>query len=168
MSLAIMSAAGGPAATAAAGSMTQAAAGGLSALSSLAGGVMQSRAARTDAESARAAAAAKARRIRAAGERELGQARGDAVGAGVSVASGSVMEAERQIVRNVEQDAGLAIVSGNSQAAALETQGQAALINGALGAASNIAFAADRWKRARNLAGYGQPIQNSPMDPRDY
>lgn len=145
----------------------QAAGNGLAALSSLASGVMQSRAARADAAASSAEGQTRARRIRAAGRVEAGRARVDAVGAGVSVNSGSVLQAEQQIAQNVEQDALSAIVTGNSRAAALRSQGNQAMLNGALGALPGIAMANDKWKRARNV-GIGPTIQTSNPDPVVY
>lgn len=151
----------------AAGLQMQAAGSGLAALGSLASGVMQSRAARADAAAASAEGQTRARRIRTAGQVEAGRARVDAVGAGVSVNSGSVLQAERQITQNVEQDALSAIVTGNSRAAALRSQGQQAMLNGALGALSGLAVANDKWKRAKNV-GIGPTIQASNPDPMVY
>lgn len=152
----------------AAGLTTQAGAAGLNALGSLASGVMRARAARVDAAATRAAGEAAARRTRRAGEVELSRARGDAVGAGVSLRSESVMDIERQIVRNVEQDAGVAIITGQSRARTLQAEGDAAFMNGALGALAGMGAAADRWKRAKGAAGYGPAIQISNPDPVDY
>jgi len=143
----------------------QAGAQGLVALGSLASGVMRSRAAAMDAAAATAEGQARARRIRQAGAAELGKARADAVGAGVSLASGSVLDAERQIVRNVEQDAGVAILTGQSRAAAARSDGREAMINGTLGALGALTMARDKWKRA---SGWAPPIQPSLPDPRDY
>lgn len=144
-----------------------AAAQGVAALGSLAAGVMQSRAARADAELATADGRARAKRIRTAGQAEVSRSRNDAVGAGVSLNSGSVLQAERQIVQNVEQDALSAIVTGNSRAGAARAQGQQAMISGALGAFGSIYGAADKWKRARNV-GIGPTIQTSNPDPVVY
>lgn len=152
----------------AAGLTMQAGAAGLGALGSLASGVVRSRAASADAASMRAAGEAAAKRTRRAGAIELSRARGDAVGAGVSLRSESVLDIERQIVRNVEQDAGLQIINANSRADALQAEGNAALVNGALGALAGVGAAADRWKRAKTAAGYGPAIQISNPDPVNY
>ena len=128
----------------------QAGAQGIAALGGLASGVMQSRAARTDADAASAEGRARAKRIRTAGQAEVGRSRVDAIGAGVSVNSGSALQAERQIVQNVEQDALSAIVTGDSRASAMRAQGRQAMINGSLGALSGMVTAADKWKRARS------------------
>ena len=127
----------------------QGAAQGLGALSSLASGVIQSRAASADAAAATAEGQARARRIRTAGAAEVSRSRSDSAGTGLSVASGSSLEAERQIVRNVEQDAGVAILTGQSRAASLTNQGREAMLNGTLGALAGIYGAADKWKRAK-------------------
>ena len=94
----------------------------------------------------------KASRIRTAGKAEVSRSRGDAVGAGVSLNSGSALEAERQVVRNVEQDAGVAILTGEGRAMARETEGRMAMVNGMLGAIGGSATAFDKWKRARSTA----------------
>lgn len=145
----------------------QASAQGLVALGSLASGVMQSRAARTDADAASAEGRARAKRIRTAGQAEVGRSRVDAIGAGVSVNSGSALEAERQIVQNVEQDALSSIVTGNSRASALRAQGQQAMVNGALDALSGMVTATDKWKRAKGV-GWAPAIQASNPDPTVY
>ena len=98
----------------------QAVAGGVNALGDLAGGVARARMNRNDARAERAYGQAKAGRVRAAGEQELGTARAAAAGAGVKVGSGSVMAAEGQIVRNVEQDAMSAILTGDRRADSLD------------------------------------------------
>jgi len=100
----------------------------------------------------------RAGRIRTAGKTEVSRSRSDAVGAGVSLNSGSVLQAERQIVQNVEQDAGVAILNGQSRARAFEAQGRGAMLNGALGALSGLSTAADKWKRTQSSA-----IGNVPL-----
>lgn len=134
------------------GGMLQAAAGGLGALSTLASGVVQQRAARADAAAMRAAGEQRASRIRDAGRRELSNARADAVGAGVSLRSGSVMDAERQIVRNVEQDAMVSILTARRRADAIQADGDQALLTGGLQALAGFGAAADKWKRSRSAA----------------
>jgi hypothetical protein len=134
------------------GGMMQAAAGGLGALSSLASGVVRYRAGQVDADATRAAGRQRAQRIRTAGQRELGETRGDALQAGVSLRSGSVLEAERQVVRNVEQDAGVAILNARSRAAAMEAEGRQELVTGTFGALAGFGMAADKWKRSRSAA----------------
>lgn len=147
-----------PAAMAGAGGMAQAGAAGLGALSSLASGVVQSRAARADAEMARIDGQNKAARIRTAGRAEVSRSRSDAVGAGVSLNSGSVLQAERQVVQNVEQDAGVAILTGEGRAMARQAEGRTAMVNGMLGAISGSANAYDKWKRARSTAVGNIPL----------
>lgn len=131
----------------------QSVASGMGALASLASGVVQSRAARADAVAATAEGQAKAKRIRTAGQQEVGRSRGDAVGAGVSLSSGSALDAERQIVRNVEQDALSAIATGESQARALRSQATQAGVNGMLGALAGTVGTVDKWKRAAGAMG---------------
>lgn len=152
----------------AAGLTMQAGAAGIGALGSLASGVVRSRAASADAAAARAAGESAAKRTRRAGAVELSRARGDAVGAGVSLRSDSVMDIEQQIVRNVEQDAGLQILNAGARANTLQADGSTAMTNGALGALAGMGAAADRWKRATTAAGYGPAIQISNPDPVDY
>ncbi len=142
----------------------QATAQGIGALASLASGVVQSNAARADAGLARAEGQVRARRVRAAGAVEASRSRSDAVGAGVSLNSGSVLLAEQQITRNVEQDALSAIATGASRASSLESQGRGAMINGALGALSGMVTAADKWKRAKTWAPAIQPSMPDPVD----
>ena len=136
----------------------QAVAGGMGALASLASGVVQSRAARADADVAAAEGRAKARRVRTAGQQEVSRSRGEAVGAGVSLNSGSALEAERQVVRNVEQDALSAIATGESRARALRATADQAGVNGVLGALSGMVGTVDKWKRANSAA-----IGNVPL-----
>ena len=171
VSLSLMTAGMGAGASAAAqtagGLAMQAGAQGAAALGSLASGVMQSRAARADAAASSAEGQARAKRIRAAGRVEVGRSRVDAIGAGVSVNSGSALEAERQIVQHVEQDALSAIVTGNSRANAMRAQGQQAMVNGVFGALSGMATATDKWKRAKGV-GWAPAIQDSPREPVDY
>lgn len=160
--LTLMTAGMGAGATAgeqvAGGLARSAAAQGVAALGSLASGVMQSRAARADAEAATADGQARARRIRTAGQAEVSRSRVDAIGAGVSVNSGSALQAERQIVQNVEQDALSAIATGASRASAARAQGQQAMLTGALSAFGSIYGAADKWKRAKGAAIGSVPL----------
>lgn len=160
--LTLMTAGMGAGATAgeqvAGGLARSAAAQGAVALGSLASGVMQSRAARADAEMATAEGRARAKRVRTAGQAEVSRSRVDAIGGGVSVNSGSVLQAERQIVQNVEQDALSAIATGNSRASAMRAQGQQAMLTGALNAFGSIYGAADKWKRARSAAVGNVPL----------
>lgn len=142
----------------ASGLTMQAGAAGLNALGSLASGVMRARAASADAAAARAVGEAAAGRVRRAGAVEVGRSRSDAVGAGVSLRSESVLAAEQQIVRNVEQDAGLAILNAGMRADALQAEGRAAVMNGALGALAGVGMAADRWKRAKSAAIGSVPL----------
>lgn len=140
-----------------AGGSMQAAAMGINALGDLASGVTRARMARADAAAQRAAGQSRAARIRTAGETELSKARAGATGLGVSVNSGSVMEAERQIVRNVEQDAGVAILNGESRAASLETSAGYYQQGGVFAAMDGLVGAADKWKRTRQAAPMNIP-----------
>lgn len=162
VSLSLLTAGTGIGATAgeavAGGLARQAVAGGIGALSSLASGAVQARAARADADAAAAEGQAKAKRIRTAGRQEVSRSRSDVVGAGVSLNSGSALEAERQVVRNVEQDALSVIATGESRARALRAQADQAGVNGMLGALTGMVGAADKWKRAKSAA-----IGNVPL-----
>lgn len=157
VSLSLLSAGTGIGATAgeqvAGGLARQAVAGGMGALASLASGTVQARAARADADAAAAEGQGKARRIRTAGAHEVGRSRSDVVGAGVSVNSGSALEAERQIVSNVEQDALSAIATGESRARAIRAQAEQSGTNGVLGALAGVVGVADKWKRAGGAIG---------------
>lgn len=121
----------------------------LEGVASLAQGYTRGAMNRADAAYERAAADAKADRVRTAGAREKGAARVQAVGAGVSLASPSVLEAERSIDRLSEQDALSAIVSGDNRADSLERGARyyerAGLVEGLTG----IAGGADRWRRVK-------------------
>lgn len=104
---------------------------------------------RADAAYERAAADAKARRVRDAGAREKGAARAAAAGSGVSLASPSVLEAERSIDRRSEQDALSVILSGENRADSLERSARyyerAGLVEGLAGMSGGV----DRWRRAK-------------------
>lgn len=145
----LLSASMSAATAASTGQSIQAAAGAVGALGDLAAGMTRARLARLDAEGERAVAEARARRIRAAGERELGRARSDAVAAGVSVRSESVLEAERQIGRGVEQDAGVALLTGESRANSLELAASGYRAAGLASFGDGLLDAASKWKRSR-------------------
>lgn len=131
------------------GGTMQALSGGLGALGDLAMGATRARAARADAAAERAAGQQRASRIRDAGAETLGAARAQLAASGVKVGAGSALDIERRIVRNVEQDAGVAILTGERRAQALDAQArysQAAGINSAL---DGLGGAVDNWKRSR-------------------
>jgi hypothetical protein len=127
----------------------QAFAGGMDAIGSLAAGVTRARMMRSDARGAEAYAATKAKRIRAAGALELGAARTQAAASGVKVDSGSVMDVERTIVKNVEQDALSAILTGQNQAASLNESARYYQVAGLNSAADNLIAAGSNWRRTR-------------------
>lgn len=143
-------AASAAAATARTGQAIQAIAGATNALGDLASGVMRARLLRMEAQGERETAAARARRVRAAGERELSRARSDAVAAGVSVRSESVLEAERQITRGVEQDAISSILSGESRARGLQMSADYYRAAGINQLTDGLLGAATKWKQSRS------------------
>lgn len=132
-----------------AGGRMQAIGSGLNALGDLAAGVTRARMSRADARAEEALGQVRAGRIRTAGERELGEARAAASASGVKLSSGSVMEAERSIVRNVEQDALSAIVTGQNRAASLRASAGYYQQAGVLSALDEIGTGVNTWKRTR-------------------
>jgi len=123
--------------------LLQGGAGVVQGLGDYAQGRARGRALRTDAESELVVGNTRAKRIRRAGEQELGSARAQAAASGVKLTSGSVLEVEREIVRNVEQDALSAILTGQRRADSLlqsakyeERAGRMAAFNSFFGAAS--------------------------------
>ncbi len=132
-----------------AGGNLQAIGSGLDAIGDLAAGVTRARMARADARAEKAYGQAKAGRIREAGERELGQARGAASASGVKLTSGSVLEAERSITHNVEQDALSAIVTGRNRASALNASAGYYQRAGVMSAMDSIGTGLNAWKRTR-------------------
>jgi hypothetical protein len=137
-----------------AGGNLQMAASGLDALGDLASGVTRARMNRADARAEEATAQARAKRIRSAGEAELGQARAQASASGVSLSSGSVLAAERQIVQNVEQDALSAILTGRNRADALRRSASAYQAAGIGSAADTLTGGFGRWKRTRRNSAF--------------
>lgn len=135
--------------TVSAGNKIQAFTGAVNALGDLAMGVTKQRMMNADARGARMQGEQRAKRIRAAGDQELGRARADAAGAGVSVGSDSVLAAERQIVRGSEQDAAIAILTGENQATSLELSGKMYRNAGVFSALDGMVGAADKWRRSK-------------------
>lgn len=152
----------------AAGGQTQAIAMGINALGDLAYGSMRSRMSRADAAALRAAGQEKAARIRVAGQQELGRARAGAAGLNVSVSSGSVLEAERNIVRNVEQDAGVAILSGENRATAQEVAADYYQRGGVLQALDGMMGAASKWRRSQYATPQPAPYETGPFVSERY
>lgn len=122
---------------------------GMNAITSLAGGLSRSYAAKAEAAAERAGTQARVNAIRRAADMERGSARTAAAASGVAVDSGSVLEAERDITRYSEQDALMSIVSGESRARALRSAGKGALIEGAVGMGENLLIANDIRRRTR-------------------
>lgn len=139
-------------------------AGVLSGVSNIMAGVsranMQSGFAQVDAASEEALGQAKARRIRQAASREAGTSRAQATAAGVALDSGSVLDAERQIVRGSEEDAMSAILTGKNRADALRLSGELYAAEGKAALWQGIgqaAFAVSGWRRTAQtdpLAGF--------------
>lgn len=153
------------------GGALQAIGGGLNALGDLAAGVTRARMNRADARSEVAVGQAKANRIRAAGARELSTARGQATAAGVKLTSGSVLEVERQIVQNVEQDAGVAMLSADRRAHSLNTSADYYQMAGINSAADGLTSAANKWRgtrRAKPAAPVLEFGQGNPNPRGDY
>ena len=131
------------------GGAMQAGAYGIAALGDLAAGVMRARTMKAAARSEREAGQARARVVRAAGEDALSGARAAATGANVSVNSGSVLEAERQIVRRSEQDALVQILNADARAGQMEAGAGYELASGLSGFGNNMLMASDKWQRSR-------------------
>lgn len=116
----------------------------------MAGSLMQGQAdadaAEYEGELADAQGIARAKRIREAGRYAVGQTRAAAVAGGVSVSSDSVLDAERQTVQNVEQDAMSAILSGQLARSQSDVAANNAEIGGLLGAAGSAASSYGKWK----------------------
>jgi hypothetical protein len=129
---------------------------------------MRARMLRAEAAGERASAAQRAERIRKAGARELGQSRAGAAASGVKLTSESVLEAERQLTQNVEQDALLTILSGNNRARVGELSAdyvQAGAINSAI---SGMADGYGKWKRSRPMPATAAPVDGVPNARGDY
>ena len=133
--------------------MAQAGAYGAGAIAKLAGGFVRANALRLDGMSAEQIGQTRAKRIRTAGAAELSKSRADAVGAGIRVGVGSAAEAERSVIRNYEQDAAVAILSGRNQARSLDLEADR-VKTAAIGESLAHGFAAyDKWRRSK----YVQP-----------
>lgn len=146
-----------PQAQAQTGATMQATGMALGALGDLAAGTMRARMARADAAGDRAAGQQRADRIRKAGARELGQSRAGAVASGVKLSSESVLEAERSLRQNVEQDAMMAILTGNNRARSSEVSAdfiEAGTLNSTI---SGLGEAYGKWKRSRPMPNVTVP-----------
>jgi hypothetical protein len=125
----------------------------LQAIGSIAAGDSVRSMANSQADMVRTQAEQRARSIRRAAVRETGGARSAAAASGVSLNSGSVLEAEREIAQYSEQDALSVLVSGQAQATQLRTQGRAVRQAGYFGAAESLIHGADAWARTRRSSG---------------
>ena len=137
------------------GGAMQAAGSVLNVVTSLAGGIGANKAAKAEAAMAKMQGQMRARQIRRAAAREVGSARAAAAASGVSVASGSVLEAEREIERYSEQDALSAILTGDARASAVRAEGRAAMTQGLVSAGESLLEAGDAWQRTRRKRSAG-------------
>lgn len=131
------------------GGAMQAAGGLMNSIASLAGGSAKAGVLRAEADMVRTGAQMRAGAIRREAQQQTGAARAAAVASGVSVNSGSVLQAEQNIARYSEQDALSAIISGEAKAGALQSQARGARTAGAVDAGDSLLVAADNWKRTR-------------------
>jgi hypothetical protein len=148
------------------GGSLQAIGGAANALGDLAAGVTRARMNRADARDIEAAGDAKAGRIRQAGARELSTARAQASATGVKLSSGSIMEVERQIVRNVEQDAGVAILTAHRQADSLRQSAGYYQQAGINAAGDGLVGAVSKWKKTRRPGSDGPLIDYTKPTPQ--
>ena len=111
-------------------------------------------AAKANAAMAMQGAEMQARQIRRAARAETGAARAAAAGAGVSLSSGSVMDAERDIARYSEQDALSVLVSGATEASQWRQRGRAAMTRAFTQAGDSLVHGLDAWQRTRRRAGF--------------
>ena len=110
--------------------------------------------AKANARMAMMSAESQARQIRRAGAAEAGAARVAAAASGVSLSSGSVMEAERDIARYSEQDALSAILGGRNEAAAWRQRGRAAVSQAIVKTGDSLVHGVDTWQRTRRRPGF--------------
>jgi hypothetical protein len=131
------------------GGLLQAGSGLLNAVGDYSAGKARSKMNEADAQAEIAAGRARAGRIRDAGERELSTARAQASASGVKLTSGSVLEVEREIVRNVEQDAGSAMLTAERRADALRRSSAYYNEAGRNSAMDSLFGAATKWVSTR-------------------
>lgn len=130
------------------------------ALGDLAAGSTRADMLKADAAGYRAVGEAKARRIREAGRLAVGESRAQAAASGVAVSGDSVLDAERAIVRRSEQDAAIAILTGENQARGAEISASMYRGAGMQSALSEIGAGASRWmlsKYAQDQMSIWQP-----------
>lgn len=137
--------------------------------------------ANADARAQQGAAQVEADRIRKAGKAQRAQAVAAAAASGVDINSPTAVKIDDTITQNAEQDAYLTMVGGNDAAARQRQGGQAALISGQsqkaaansqansaiLSFAGSVAGSGANWKRAPNAPSatqtYGSGYQiNTP------
>ena len=140
------------------------AAGAVSAGSAIISGQQQAAAAEAQAISAQNqadaeadAARAQAEKIRKAGRAQKGEANAALAKSGVKLGEGTALEVQKEITKNVEQDAFSALLSGSrikrtgdEQASMIRASGDAAAMSGYMGAAGTVlstgAKAYGNWK----------------------
>lgn len=119
------------------------------ALGDLAAGSTRAAMLRADAAGVRAQGQAKARRIRTAGAQAVGESRAAAAASGVAVTGESVLDAERQAVRLSEQDAAMAILTGENQARGAEASADMYRSAGVQSALSELSTGASKWRLSK-------------------
>lgn len=121
---------------------------------------------RADAAGARIEGEQRAKRIRKAGADAVSEARGKLTASGIALTSDSALEIERAIVRGSEQDAGVALLTGNNRAAGLELSGQLYRAAGQQGLVDGLLTAGSKWKRSRSIGR--TTAEPTAFDPTDY
>ncbi len=155
------------------GAQAQAIASGINTLGDLAMAATKARMLKADAAGERVAGERRADRIRKAGGKAVGELRSAAVASGVKLSSTSVLDAEEDLTRNVEQDAGIAILTGSNRARSTDLSAemlQAGVINSTISGGFD---AYGKWKRSRsytpsNIPAAGAPVAGIPNDRGDY
>lgn len=147
--------------TATAGNI-QALASGADALGDLAMGSARARMARSQAAGERAMGEQRASRIRRQGAMQIAEGRSQVVGSGVKLTSSSALEAERSLVQAIEQDAGVAILTGQGRANSLQAAGDQYQLAGLNSAISGGADAFGKWRRSRPMP-QTRSVQYNPV-----
>lgn len=129
----------------------QAIAGAADAIGNLAMAQTRARLARMEAAGEAATGAQRADRIRRQGRLAVGEARAAAVGSGVKLTGDSVMEAERELMRRAEQDAGVAILTGANRARSLNMSADYMEQAGTASLLASGAEAFGNWRRTRPM-----------------
>ena len=122
---------------------------GLKGIGGIADGWAKNAASKAQARAEREAGQQRASRIRERGQAALGEARASYAASGVKVSSGSALQTEYTLLRNVERDAGAAIVEADARASAIRAEGRSAMANAIGNAAAGMLEPYDTWKRTR-------------------